>query len=276
MQGLFVTATDTDVGKSVLSAALVAAMREAGREAVAYKPALTGTDESPETGARTPALTDTGLPPETGTGTPALTSADEPPEAVADTRALTSADEQPVSHWPPDDELLSLAGGGDPETIAPLRFGPAVSPHLAAQLAGTPIDPDAVLAAARQRAAEPNVELLVVEGVGGLLVPLHGGYVVRDLAVALGLPLLIAARPGLGTINHTLLTLESARAAGLEVAAVVLTPWTSQPTEMEESNRATIAELGEVEVATLAHIEAPDPALLAGAGGQLPWRRWIG
>ena len=64
-----------------------------------------------------------------------------------------------------------------------------------------------------------------MEGVGGLLVPLAEDFTVRDLAVALGLGVLIAARPGLGTINHTLLTLEAARAAGLDVRAVVLTPW---------------------------------------------------
>ena len=97
----------------------------------------------------------------------------------------------------------------------------------------------------------------VVEGVGGLLVPLSESYLVRDLAVELGLPLLVAARPGLGTINHTLLTLEAARAAGLEVRAVVLTPWPSQPEAIERSNRETIARLGAVEVATLRALAGP-------------------
>ena len=63
----------------------------------------------------------------------------------------------------------------------------------------------------------------------------------RDLAVALALPLVVAARPGLGTINHTLLTLEAARSAGLAVAGVVLTPWPEHPSAMERSNRETIA-----------------------------------
>ena len=57
---------------------------------------------------------------------------------------------------------------------------------------------------------------------------------------------MIAASPGLGTINHTLLTIEAARAAGLEVAAVVLTPWPREPSAVEQSNRETIAALGEV------------------------------
>ena len=63
---------------------------------------------------------------------------------------------------------------------------------------------------------------------------------------------MIAASPGLGTINHTLLTIEAARAAGLEVAAVVLTPWPEEPSEIERSNRETIAALGGV--------AGPDPA----------------
>ena len=71
--------------------------------------------------------------------------------------------------------------------------------------------------------------MLVCEGVGGLLVPLTLGYLVRDFARDLGMPLVIAAGPGLGTINHTLLTIEAARAVGLEVGAVVLTPWPGDP-----------------------------------------------
>ncbi len=115
---------------------------------------------------------------------------------------------------------------------------------------------------------------LIVEGVGGLLVPLTRDFTVRDLAVELDLPLLIAARPGLGTINHTLLTLQAARAAGLQVRAVVLTPWPREPSAMEQSNRDTIARIGEVEVAALARV-IPDGSELASAGAQLPWRQWL-
>ncbi len=68
---------------------------------------------------------------------------------------------------------------------------------------------------------------------------------------------MIAARPGLGTINHTLLTLRVARAAGLDVRAVVLTPWPHEPSVLERSNRETIARLGEVEVQALAPIDGP-------------------
>jgi dethiobiotin synthetase len=114
-----------------------------------------------------------------------------------------------------------------------------------------------------------------VEGVGGLLVPLADEYTVCDLAVAIGLPVVIAARPGLGTINHTLLTLQAARSVGLHVCAVVLTPWPAEPKALERSNRETIARLGEVEVAGLAHVPSPTVAELAGAGELLPWLRWL-
>ena len=100
-----------------------------------------------------------------------------------------------------------------PADVTPARLRPAVSPHLAAELAGEPLDPALLRGAFDARAAE--AEALVVEGVGGLLVPLTRDYLVRDLAVELGLPLVVAARPGLGTINHSLLTIEAARAAGL-------------------------------------------------------------
>jgi dethiobiotin synthetase len=228
VRGLFVTGTDTGVGKSVLSAALLAAMAAAGEPVRAYKPVLTGIDEPPSREA-------SGV-------------------------------------WPPDDELLASAAGMAPEEVAPLRYGPAVSPHLAAQLAGERIDPARLLEGAHGSAAGAT---LVVEGVGGLLVPLTEDYAVCDLAAALGLPVLIAARPGLGTINHALLTLAAARAASLDVRAVVLSPWPAEPSELERSNRETISQIGRVEVHGLGSISGPDRDQLARAGERLPWKRWI-
>ena len=194
MQGLFVTGTDTGVGKSVVAASIVTTLRARGESVRAFKPVVTGTDE-------------------------------------------------PDPDWPADHELLGAAAGMDPHDVTPITFGPAVSPHLAAELAGAPIEPAELVAHARAL-GEP----LVAEGVGGLLVPITLGYSVRDLAVDLALPLVIAARPGLGTISHTLLTIEAARAAGLEVRCVVLTPWPDEPSAMERSNRATIEQLGGVPV----------------------------
>lgn len=227
MRGLFVTGTDTGAGKTIVSAALLAAMRAAGEPVIAHKPVVTGLDE-------------------------------------------------PAGEWPPDHELLALAAGMDADDVAPLRFGPAVSPHLAASMAGQHVEPSTLVANARAagRRAEERGRTLIVEGVGGLLVPLTDDFTVRDLAVELGLPVVIAAHPGLGTINHTLLTLQAARAVSLSIAAVVLTPWPDDPSDMEHSNRETIARLGEVEVAGLPSLFGPGPAELARGGEALPWRRW--
>jgi dethiobiotin synthetase len=232
MRGLFVIGTGTGVGKTVLSAALLAAMSAAGVRVRAHKPVVTGLDEPSESG------------------------------------------------WPPDHELLARVAGMSPEEVAPLRYGPAVSPHLAAALAGETIDPADLIAHARAAAAagtgpdRDDAGALIVEGVGGLLVPLTDGFAVRDLAAALGLAVVIAAAPGLGTINHTLLSIESARAADLDVRAVVLTPWPETPGELERSNRETIARLGEIEVAGLARVSSPSAVDLARAGSALPWQRW--
>jgi dethiobiotin synthetase len=228
MRGLFVTGTGTGVGKTVLSAALLAAIAAAGERVSAHKPVVTGIDDQP--GA-----------------------------------------------WPPDHELLARVAGMTPEEVAPLRYGPAVAPHFAAELAGERVDPERIAATAETalRDADTRGGVLIVEGVGGLLVPLTEGFTVRDLAARLGLPLVIAAPPGLGTINHSLLTLEAARAAGLEVRAVVLTPWREFPDAMEESNLATIARLGDVEVTTLAHVPKATLTALTGAGAELPWRKWL-
>ena len=224
MRGVFVTATDTEVGKTVLAAAICAALAARGERVAAFKPVVTGIDEEPDV-------------------------------------------------WPRDHELLARVATVRqlPQDVAPLEFGPPVSPHLAAEMAGTPIEPHE-LASAAHRAGE-SADVLVAEGVGGLLVPLTPGYLVRDLAVELNLPVVIAARPGLGTINHTLLTIEAARAVGLDVAAVVMTPYPDDPGAMVRSNRDTIERFGGVSVVGL---RETNPDSLADAGAALPLDEWIG
>jgi dethiobiotin synthetase len=170
----------------------------------------------------------------------------------------------------PDHALLRRAAGSaqSDEEIAPYRYGPPASPHLAAAQAGDEIDPEHLRQTALSAAA--GADVLVCEGVGGLLVPLtwrlspltgeqRATYTVRDLAVDLGLPLVVAASPGLGTINHTLLTLESARAARLTVAAVILTPWPEEPSAIERSNQETIESIGEVPIRTLPQLDLSQP-----------------
>jgi dethiobiotin synthetase len=159
-----------------------------------------------------------------------------------------------------DHALLRRASGStqsDAE-IAPYRYRPPASPHLAAALAGEEIDPERLRQTAA--AAAEGADAIVCEGVGGLLVPLFPSYLVRDLAADLGYPLVVVASPGLGTINHTLLTIEAARAAGLEVVAIVLNPWPEEPTEIERSNRETIADWTAAHVLTLPPIDVSDPA----------------
>jgi dethiobiotin synthetase len=225
MPGLFVTGTDTGVGKTVVAAAIVAALRAQDQPVRALKPVITGLDGPPD-GA-----------------------------------------------WPHDHEVLAEAAGMTPAEVALVSYGPAVSPHLAAELSGEHLDPDTLLRDIR--AAGEYGELLVVEGAGGLLVPISRDYDMRSLASDLGFGVVVAARPGLGTINHTLLTLEAARASDLSVVGVVMTPWSSVPSPMEVSNRITIAERGEIQVSVLPELSGPDPELLAAAGSALPLSSWL-
>jgi dethiobiotin synthetase len=225
LRGVFVTGTGTEVGKTVV-AAVIARSHATARERVAvFKPAVTGLSERTS-------------------------------NSTSQSRRRSS----PRQHTrEPDHALLRRAAGSaqSDDEIAPYRYDPPVSPHLGAELAGEHIDPARLLAAAR--AAADEADFLVCEGVGGLLVPLTLGYLVRDLARDLGLPLVVAALPGLGTINHTLLTIEAARAVGLDVAGVVLTPWPAEPGAVESSNREALERLGSARVQTLPPLDLTAP-----------------
>jgi dethiobiotin synthetase len=223
LRGLFVTATDTGVGKTIVASAIAATLADRNERVAVFKPAVTG---------------------------------------LADLDA-------PL----PDHELL-IASARSPQSVddvAPYRFDTPVSPHLAAALTGVPVQPGRLLNEARRAGA--GADALIVEGVGGLMVPLSAGYLVRDFAADLGLPLLIVARPGLGTINHSLLSLEAARAANLDVAGVVLTPWPEEPGDIERSNLETIARLGRIAVHTLGEVYTGPPV---SSVGDLPLDEWLG
>jgi dethiobiotin synthetase len=224
VRGLFVTGTDTGVGKSVVAAAACAVLAERGERVAAFKPVLTGLDD-------------------------------------------------PAGAWPHDHALLARTAnaGQAPAEVAPLRFRPPVSPHLAAELAGVEIEPARLVAAARRAAI--RADAIVVEGVGGLMVPLSRDFLVRDLASLLDLPVLVVARPGLGTINHTLLTLAAAREVGLRIASVVLNPWPGAPSRLEASNRETLERLGGAPIATLPLTRLES---LGEAGRELRVERWLG
>ena len=160
MRGFFITGTDTGVGKTVLSALLVAAL-----DGTYWKPIQTG----------------------------AIDGTDR--ESV---RRCTSLPEECL---PPERYL----------------FDPPVSPHLAAREAGIAITLDEI-----KFPAANEKSLWIVEGAGGVMVPINERYLMRDLMRHLSLPVIVAARTTLGTINHTLLTLAALRAANLSVHGVVL------------------------------------------------------
>lgn len=179
--GLFVTGTDTGVGKTVVACALLRALRRRGIDAAGMKAV------------------------ETGVG------AGGPLDAIA---------------------LREAAGGADPlELVCPQRYSLPAAPAVAAAAEGRAVDLGSVRAAFAALAGRH--EWVVAEGAGGLLVPLTPDVCMADLARLLALPILVVARARLGTINHTLLTLEVARGRGLAIAGVVVShgPEPVPPTE---------------------------------------------
>jgi dethiobiotin synthetase len=197
--GIFVTGTDTGVGKTLVAAGLAAALRRRGIDAGVMKPIQTGA-------LRTPA-------------------------------GLVG----------PDTRLLIEASGVDdpPELVSPVLLEAPVAPLTAAREAGVAVDLAGVMAAYETLRARHD--FMVVEGAGGLCVPIREGYLMADLAREMGLPVLIVARPGLGTINHTLLTVHYARAVGLE-AAVLISNAPAEPGLAEQTGAAVIREAGAVPV----------------------------
>jgi dethiobiotin synthetase len=170
---LFVTGTDTGVGKTYVACLIIRALRAQGREVRAFKPVATGA-------------------------------------------------ERVGGQWLSDDtrRLSNAHGSDDYRSISPWVFPEPLAPSVAARRHGVNLSVERIAAAVREQAA-PNVDL-VVEGIGGLLCPLNESETVADLIAALGLPALIVTRNVLGTLNHTLLTLEVAAARRLPVAGVVV------------------------------------------------------
>jgi 8-amino-7-oxononanoate synthase len=187
--GVFVTGTDTGVGKTVVAASIARALSDAGLRVAALKPAQTGT----------PSGTD-------------------------------------------DMAFVISAGGVDPSlTRTPYRLAAPLAPAVAAELEGTPVDPAEIHAAfgsLRQAAA-----VVVVEGAGGLLVPVADGITMGGLAAGMDLPVVVVARPGLGTLNHTSLTVAAARSLGLTVLGIVLSAFPGEPGLAEATNPGMLERL---------------------------------
>lgn len=177
---LFVTGTDTGVGKTVVSSVLARREARRGRSVRYLKPVQTGLE----------------------------------PGAFGDA-----------------DFVARVAGV---EVCEVRRFALPLAPAVAARLAGERLVPEELLATAK--ALSEGVDLLIVEGAGGLLVPLCDSYSMADYAKDLDAELVIATRPSLGTLNHSLLTLEAARQRVLRIAGLVVVDWPGEPGLTERSN----------------------------------------
>ena len=209
--GIFITGTGTDVGKTIVTAALAGALRRAGVRVGICKPVASGCEKYPDRG-----------------------------------NAGVVADEDYISA----DAVLAarLAGlSTEDETLmrhmSPVRFGAAVSPHIAGRIEGRETDWRRVAAALDFW--QENCDFLIVEGAGGWLVPLdHHDFTVADLAAVLKLPVLVVTTPELGSLNVTALTVQAIRQRQLIVAGIVINLVPERPdlvvqTNLEELPRLT-------------------------------------
>lgn len=172
--GLFVTGTDTGVGKTYVSAGIATALIRRGVDVGVMKPAETGCSMS--------------------------------------AGRLVPRD----AH-----RLMRSACVKDPLSLVnPYRFRRPLAPAVAGEREGKAIDPLMMINAYRKLSTRH--EFMIVEGAGGIMVPLSGKYTYLDLAKKMGLPVLIVARPGLGTINHTLLTISALRGRKIPIAGIVI------------------------------------------------------
>lgn len=221
MNGLFITGTDTGVGKTVVAAGLARLLCERGLRVGVLKPV------------------ETGCPP------------NSPPR---------------------DGQWLARAAGlnGNWADVVPCAYEAPVAPLVAARLANRPVDWNAILSAySRVRARS---DIVIVEGAGGLAVPVTETQTMADLAAALGLPVLVVARPSLGTLNHTSLTVHYARDRGLKVAGVIISGYPREADSLaERTNPAMIEALCRVPVLGLVprwpSMNGPEDAALAVAEG---------
>jgi dethiobiotin synthetase len=175
-----------------------------------------------------------------------------------------------------DDLAFLRAAGGVPAArcVASYALRRPLAPSVAARMEGTTLEPGRIVDGFRRLRRE--VDVVVVEGAGGLLVPFSDSTDMADLATALGIPLLVVALPGLGTLNHIALTLEAARTRSLEIAGVVVCDFPAGPGLAEATNPGEIDELAGV-VPHLAGLDVdggivpaafePEPWLVARLGG---------
>jgi dethiobiotin synthetase len=143
----------------------------------------------------------------------------------------------------PRDALRLLNAAGTRDALAlvnPFRFRKPLAPSIAAELEDSMVSISAIMKA--YRTLENRHDLMIVEGAGGILVPLIAKHTHLDLAERMGLPVVIVARPGLGTINHTLLTISALRGRGMSIAGVVINYAHSQTAGLAERTGPAVIE----------------------------------
>ncbi len=212
--GLFITATDTEVGKTVTTCAIAAALRAAGHTVGVSKPIASG--------------------------------------CRFDLNQLVNEDAEALAHFA--DCQLPL------HTINPIRYQPPLAPAAAAEQTGKPIDYDALSAALAEIDQASDVTL--IEGIGGLLVPLDEKHTVLDLAIAIGYPVVVVTRPNLGTLNHTAMTCRLLKQAGLKLAGLVINGFDPEDTNDASmpSNPAWLARQNKTRVlATIPRCDGVEP-----------------
>jgi dethiobiotin synthetase len=153
---------------------------------------------------------------------------------------------KPVQTGSPHDDDLADIGrlSGVTDLRGSWRYPEPLAPVAAAQRAGLPLPTRAELVKSVRAADEGPAKLVLVEGAGGLLVELgEGGVTLRDVAKNLGVPVLVVVAAGLGTLNHTALTLESLAAQGIPCAGLAIGAWPSEPGPAEEDNREALGRL---------------------------------
>ena len=160
-----------------------------------------------------------------------------------------------------DDDLAEVARlSGVTELVSVARYPEPLAPVAAAAAAGRSLPPAEQIIAAVRAVDRPG-RLTLVEGAGGLLVELAAsGVTLRDLAVELAAPVLLVCAAGLGTLNHTALTLEALESKGLSCAGLVIGSWSKTPDPAEESNRGALESLAPVRAVLPADAAALPPA----------------
>lgn len=172
--------------------------------------------------------------------------------------------------YPPDDDaaFVQAACGTDAAATCLERLDPALAPAVAADRVDADLQYEEIRAGVMTAVADAEVG--VVEGIGGLRVPLADGHEVVDLVAALGLPAVIVARPGLGTLNHTALAVEALERRGVPVHGIVLNQYAGESVA-ERTNPAALTEMTGHTVWTLPSIPVDPPdAIPAAVAERLP------